>query len=61
MERSQGLVSDAADRDQKNAHTEDALRIYPKWTFDEVRNQIEQKKQKKNRKSKTSLHLAHQW
>jgi len=64
MERSQCLQSDVVDRERENAHIEDALCKcgYPKWTFDEVRNQMEQKKQlRRNRKSKTSLCLDHQW
>jgi len=56
MERSQCLVSDAVDRERENVHIEDTLHIcgYPKWTFDKVRNQMEQKSQKKQKKQDQS-------
>jgi len=52
MERSQCLVSDVVDKEQEEAHIKDALRkcSYPKWSFDIVKNQMQQRQQKTQKK-----------
>jgi len=52
MERSQCLVSDVVDREQEEVNIEDALRKcgYPKCSFDKVKSQMQQRKQKTQKK-----------
>jgi len=56
LERSQCLVTKIEDMKQEDSHVEKALRasVYPKWTFNKVRRQIESKRDKKTRKQRDS-------